>query len=99
MLRRRVACEMKDCLIPAIINFVKLDLKCYTMRVTGCLLVALLFSLEAFSQQKHSLNGQTYYLEGKIAPNIPAFLWFTIRDSTAVGEVKYTKSKSRKSIK
>jgi hypothetical protein len=63
------------------------------------LLVILFFQGEVYSQQRDALKGAMYNLEGKIGSNIPAFLWFSVKDSIAVGEIKYTKVKSSMSIK
>lgn len=59
----------------------------------------LLFQLKTYSQQSKYSNTSIYNFCGKIGSNIPAFLSFEITDSTAVGYIKYLKSKSLASIK
>ncbi len=69
------------------------------MRTLLVLVVIFFFQLEGNSQQRGALKGTLYSLEGKIASNIPAFLWFSVKDSIAVGQIKYTKVKSSMSIR
>jgi hypothetical protein len=59
----------------------------------------LLFQLKSFSQQHKYSETSMFNFCGKIGSNIPAFLSFEITDSTAVGHIKYLKSKSSASIK